>query len=83
MLQTSLAEKKVDYIFEELLNFDITVSLGFFSLKLWIPLENRAKLNKLFNLNSRLRWGAKYPRCTEYTCYFFIINCSNASDFFN
>ena len=33
-----------------------------FFLPLWITGENRAKLKKLFNFNSRLRWGAQYPR---------------------
>ena len=37
--------------------------------------QKKIELRKLFNLNSRLRWGAKYPRCTEYAHYFLISNC--------
>ena len=48
-----------------------------------VPGENRAKLKKLFHLNSKLRWGAQYPRYTEYTRFLLISNCSNASDFLN
>ena len=53
------------------------------ALPLWIPRENRAKLKKLFYLNSRLRWWAQYPRYTEFTSYFPISNCSNENDFLN
>ena len=67
-----LTANKVDYIFEEPLNLHIPYNCC---------LENRAKLKKLFNLNSRLRWGAQQPRYTEYTYYFLISNCSNARDF--
>ena len=35
-----------------------------FFLSLWIPVENWAKLKKLFNLNGRLSWRAQYPRTT-------------------
>ena len=52
-----LNSKKGDYIFEESLNLHVIV-VSFFSLPLWIPKENTAELEKLFNLNSRLRWGA-------------------------
>ena len=31
--------------------------------------------------NSRLRWRAQYSRYTEYTYYFLIDSCNNASDF--
>ena len=41
----------------------------------WIPAETRAKLKKLFNLNSWLSWGVHYPRYTEYTYCFLISNC--------
>ena len=37
--------------------------------------QKKIELRKLFNLNSRLRWGAKYPRCTEHAHYFLISNC--------
>ena len=37
--------KKVDYIFEEPVNLHINVD-ELFSLPLWIPGENRAKLKK-------------------------------------
>ena len=43
---------------------------NFFSLLMWIPGENRAKLKKLFNSKSRLRWGAQYSRYVEYTIIF-------------
>lgn len=55
-----LNSKKGDYIFEESLNLHVIV-VSFFSLPLWIPKENTAELEKLFNLNSRLRWGANPP----------------------
>ena len=45
--------------------------------------EFKAKLKKLFNLSSSLRWGAQYPRYTEYSYYFRFSNCSNAGDFLN
>ena len=32
--------------------------------------ENKAKLKKLFNLNSTLRWAVQYPRHTEYTHFY-------------
>ena len=44
--------------------------------------ENKVKLKKLFNLLTRLRWGAQYPRNKEYT-YFVISNYSDANDFLN
>ena len=44
--------------------------VSFFFLLLWIPGENKAVLKKLFNLTSRLRWGAQYPRYTECNYYF-------------
>ena len=44
--------------------------------------ENKVKLKKLFNLHTRLRWGAQYPRNKEYT-YFVISNYSDANDFLN
>ena len=55
--------------------------VSFFSFPLSIVGENRPKLKKLFNLNSRRRWRAQYLRYTEYTYYFLIGNCSNTSDF--
>ena len=70
-----LTAKKVDYIFEKPIDLDIIVASAAVSRK------NRAKLKKLFNLNTRLRWGVQYSRHTEYTHYFLISNCSNASDF--
>ena len=73
MLQISMTEKKVDYIFEEPFNLQLLIS--FFSLPLWIPGENSAKLKNLYNLNIRLRWVAQYPKYTEYTYYFLISNC--------
>ena len=45
------------------------------AFSVWIPAENRAKLKKLFNVNSWLSWGVHYPRYTEYTYYFLISNC--------
>ena len=56
------------------------IVVNFFPFPLWIPGENRAKLKKIFNLNNKLRWGAQYHRYTEYTYYFLISNCSNASE---
>ena len=53
MSQITLTAEKLDYIFEETLNLQLA---SFFSFPLWIPVENRAKLKKLFNLNSRLTW---------------------------
>ena len=47
-----------------------TCRLAFSSLPLWIPGENKVKLKKLFNLNSRLTWGAQYVRYTECNYYF-------------
>ena len=54
-----------------------------FALLLWILAENRVKLEKLFNFNGRLRWGAQNPRYTECSYYFLISNCSNSSEFLN
>ena len=58
----SLKAKKVDYIFEEPFTYDCW--LAFFLFRCEFQKKNRAKLKKLFNLNSRLRWGAQYPRYT-------------------
>ena len=58
-----LTEKMVNYIFEEPLNLHTLV--GQFPFPLWIPGENRARLQKLFKLNSRLTLKAQYPRYTE------------------
>ena len=51
----SLAAEKADYILEE--SFNLLIVVRFFSLPIWILGENKAKLKKPFNLNSRLRWG--------------------------
>ena len=81
--------KKVDFIFEEPLRLHTTItfssssSLSFSSLMLLIPGQNRAKLKKLFNLKSKLKWRVQYPVYTERTYYFVITNYSNASDFLN
>ena len=64
-IQMSLTTKKVSYIFDKL---DLLVN--FFSLLLWNPGKNRAKLKKLFNFNSRLRRGVQYPRHTESIVFF-------------
>ena len=70
MFQMFLKAKIVDYIFEEWLNLHILVGQRKKSLSLWILGENRTKLKKLFNLNSRLIWGAQYPRYAEYIYYY-------------
>ena len=56
MFQVSLTAKKVDYIFKKQLNSQ-NCWLAVFSLPLSIPGENRIKLKKIFNLNSRLIHG--------------------------
>ena len=75
----SLTAKKVEYNFEEPLNLHILL-VSFSSFPLCIAGQNRAKLKKLFNLNSILSWVAQYPRYLEYIYYFLISNC-NASAF--
>ena len=56
----------------------IQLLVSFFLFPCGFPGENRAKLKKLFHLDSRLRWEAQYPRYNENTYYFLISNCSNA-----
>ena len=53
----------------------IYLLVGFFSLPLWIPGENRAKLKKLLNLKSRLSWVAQDLSHADYTYYFLISTC--------
>ena len=67
-----LEAKKVDYIFEETPNLYLIVFLvSFFSFLFWSPAENRAKLKKLFNLN------------TQTATDFLLKNCSNVSGILN
>ena len=76
MFQMPLTGKKLDYIFGKLFG-------NFFSLSLWLPRENRAKLKKLVNLKSRLEWEAQYPRYSKCTDYFLISKCSDTSYFWS
>ena len=80
-ISSALEAKKVDYMTNRLIYIALLISI--FSLTVWIQEKNRAKLKKLFYLNSRLRWGVQYPRYKECTPYFPISNCSNASGFLN
>ena len=58
IFQMSLAEKKADCI-QRVIPLNLHIIVGWiFSLPLWIPAENKVKLKKLFNLNSKLRWKA-------------------------
>ena len=59
MFHMSLTAKKVDYIFEEPLNSNIIV-----------PGENRAKLDKLSDSNSRLNWFEDI--------FWFVSDCWNS-----
>ena len=61
MFQMSLTGKKWRLYLWRSASFTYSCWLAFFSLPLWIPGGNRAKLKKLFNLNSRLSWGAQNP----------------------
>ena len=79
-IQMSLTAKEVDYVFEEPLN-SYVINCWLACLPLWIPGEHGAEVKKLLNLNSWMRWVEKYPRYIEYTYYFLISNCSNASEF--
>ena len=61
----SLTTEKVDYTF-----MYIQLFVSFFLFPCGFPGENRANLKKLFDLDSRLRWEAQYPRYTENTIIF-------------
>ena len=54
----SLTAKKVDYIFKRL-NSNITVDRPFSCVVNSWRKESQAE--EIFNLNSRLKWGAQYP----------------------
>ena len=82
LFQMCFKAKKVNFIFEEPLNLHTIVGQLFFSS----VVDSRRKQSQAeetisFKLQSEV--GKQYPTYTEYTCYFLISNCSNASNFLN
>ena len=65
--------QKIVYIFEEPLNLNIILFFFFSGFQENIEPSRR----------NYLILTTQFPRYTEYTYYFLISNCSNASDFFN